>query len=256
MTTNISKNVSKGPTVTPEQLKEHIKGCTYTVLPNKRTTVCQLTLANNFTVEGYSACVDVSNFNKELGEQISRKQAEDKIWPLLGYALASELSLVEQANKLDMEDEIFSYGDPQTYIGTKVIHAVPMTRLEYNRLRRWTLPEDEDGNDQGYLVQYATGQETNVEGFGGYVSWSPKDVFEESYKLVKTPRPTTYLERMDQERVELHERLIRLQAFTQSNTFHNDTDDTDQTDLLSQANAMKIYLEILDRRIDRAKFKQ
>lgn len=249
----MTTNISKGPTVTPEQLKEHIKGCTYTVLPNGVTTVCQLTLKNGYSVEGYSACAAPENFNKQLGEQYSREMAERNVWPLLGYALKAELHLVEQASKLDMEDEIFNYGDPKTYIGTKVIHAVPMTRLEYNRLRRWTLPEDEDGNDQGYLVQYADGQETNVEGFGGYVSWSPKDVFEGSYKPVKTPRPTTYLERMEQERLELHERHTRLQVFTQSNTFHNDTDEADQEDLMSQVSAMKLYLEILDRRIVRAK---
>lgn len=242
----------KGPTVTAEQLKDHIVGCTYTVLPNGRTTICQLTLKNGYTVEGQAACVDKRNFNKELGEEYSRKEAENKIWPLLGYALASELALVNEADKLEEGEAIFEHGDPKTYIGTKVIHAIAMNRLTYNQLRGWELPEDENGDDPGFLVQYANGQQTNVEGFGGYVSWSPRDVFEESYKEVTSGKSSTYMERMEEERLQLHERLQRLQVFTQSHQFECGLDETEQSDLLNQASAMKLYLEILDRRIDRA----
>ena len=72
-----------------------------------------------------------------------------------------------------------------TYIGTKIINAVPMNRLDYNILRGWTLPADENGSDEGYLVEYLDGGKANVPGYAGYVSWSPKDVFERAY------RPTT-----------------------------------------------------------------
>lgn len=68
------------------------------------------------------------------------------------------------------------------YVGTKVINAVPMNRLDYNTLRGWKLPDDENGSDEGYLVEYVDGGKANVEGFDGYISWSPKDVFEKSYK--------------------------------------------------------------------------
>ena len=68
------------------------------------------------------------------------------------------------------------------YIGTKVINAVPMNRLDYTVLRGWQLPADENGSDEGYLVEYIDGVKTNVEGFDGYISWSPKGVFEKSYK--------------------------------------------------------------------------
>lgn len=69
----------------------------------------------------------------------------------------------------------------KTYIGVKVLHAAPMTRAEYNKLRGWELPKDENAADEGYIVQYADQNETNVEGFNGYVSWSPKKVFENAY---------------------------------------------------------------------------
>lgn len=69
------------------------------------------------------------------------------------------------------------------YIGTKIINAKPMTRGDYNNFRGWELPADEDGSDEGYLVEYTDGGKANTTEYRGYVSWSPKDVFERSYKL-------------------------------------------------------------------------
>jgi hypothetical protein len=67
------------------------------------------------------------------------------------------------------------------YIGTKRLNAKPMTRADYNTFRGWTLPADEDGSDDGYLVEYTDGGKANTEAYLGYISWSPKDVFERSY---------------------------------------------------------------------------
>lgn len=69
-----------------------------------------------------------------------------------------------------------------TYIGTKLINAFPMNRADYNGLRGWLLPEDEDGTDEGYLVEYRDGGKPNVPGYAGYVSWSPKEQFENAYR--------------------------------------------------------------------------
>lgn len=74
----------------------------------------------------------------------------------------------------------------QRYIGTKMILAVAMTRLAYNELRGWKLPEDENGDDEGFLVEYLDGGKSNVPGYSGYVSWSPKDVFERAYRPIVT----------------------------------------------------------------------
>src|SRR4051812_3204768 len=58
------------------------------------------------------------------------------------------------------------------YIGTKILMAVAMSLGAYNESKGWTIPENEDPNRQGYQVTYPD----------GYVSWSPKEVFEESYR--------------------------------------------------------------------------
>jgi len=70
----------------------------------------------------------------------------------------------------------------QPYIGTKLINAKPMTRLEYNQFRKWEMPADENGDDEGYLVEYLDGGAPNTIAYAGYVSWSPKAVFERAYR--------------------------------------------------------------------------
>ncbi|MGO1298837.1 MAG: DUF2829 domain-containing protein [Vibrio sp.] len=70
----------------------------------------------------------------------------------------------------------------KTFIGTKIILAVAMSRLAYNNYRGWDLPSDEDGSDEGFLVEYVDGGQSNHPDHKGYISWSPKDVFEKSYR--------------------------------------------------------------------------
>jgi hypothetical protein len=70
------------------------------------------------------------------------------------------------------------------FLGLKVINAKPMNRLDYNIFRGWDLPEDEDGTDEGMLVEYVDGGKANTEDFSGYVSWSPIDVFKNAYREI------------------------------------------------------------------------
>jgi len=70
------------------------------------------------------------------------------------------------------------------YLGTKLVKMTPMNRLAYNVYRGWELPEDEDGADEGYLVEYLDGGKANHPDHKGYISWSPKDVAERAYKEV------------------------------------------------------------------------
>jgi hypothetical protein len=54
-------------------------------------TFCVLTLRNGFTVTGESACASPENFDAEIGRKISRENAKQKIWPLMGYQLRERL---------------------------------------------------------------------------------------------------------------------------------------------------------------------
>ena len=55
-------------------------------------TFCVLVLRNGFTVTGESACASPENFDAEIGRKIARQNAEQKIWPLMGYELRSQLA--------------------------------------------------------------------------------------------------------------------------------------------------------------------
>lgn len=59
-------------------------------------TFCVLVLRNGFTVTGESACASPENFDAEVGRKIARRNAVDKIWPLMGYELKSKLHQLEQ----------------------------------------------------------------------------------------------------------------------------------------------------------------
>ena len=65
----------------------------------------------------------------------------------------------------------------------KEVNAEPMTRQEYNDLRGWDLPADEDGSDEGFLTEDINAP-SNLEGWDGYISWTPKAIFEDQFYAV------------------------------------------------------------------------
>lgn len=74
-------------------------------------------------------------------------------------------------------------------VGTKFISAKRMTLGEYNAYRGWTMPGGEDPNEKGYLVEYKDGGKPNDPRHTGYISWSPKGVFEISYRSLNKGVP-------------------------------------------------------------------
>lgn len=65
-------------------------------------TLCVITLKNGFTVTGESACADPAKFDAEVGRKIARANALNKVWPLMGYVLRSQLAGV--SGLLESED--------------------------------------------------------------------------------------------------------------------------------------------------------
>jgi len=62
----------------------------------------------------------------------------------------------------------------EKYYGSKTLYALPETLGVYNDRRGWLIPDNEDPNREGYVVQYED----------GYISWSPKEVFDDAYRKV------------------------------------------------------------------------
>jgi len=62
----------------------------------------------------------------------------------------------------------------EKYLGVKEVLAKPMTRQEYNDYRGWELPENENGDDLGYLKD--DGQ--------GHIQWDPIETFNRDFRFV------------------------------------------------------------------------
>lgn len=127
------------------------------------------------------------------------------------------------------------------YTGTKTVFATPMTRGEYNALRGWDVPADEDPNDQGYLVQYEGDSKANVEGFDGYISWSPQRPFDLAYN-----QSGTFKQRLFIEMEQLYRRMFLLKKY-----IHGESPDSEHYRLLIiQLKAMDTYYQVLCARYE------
>lgn len=80
------------PRLCPADIDRVIVSETFTALPSGKCLICELTLANGFTVRGESACVSKENFDIEIGKRISRENARDKVWGFEGYLLQQKVS--------------------------------------------------------------------------------------------------------------------------------------------------------------------
>ena len=139
----------------------------------------------------------------------------------------------------------------QTFIGSKLVKAREMTRGEYNNYRGWSLPEDEDGLDPGYLVEYQDGGKPNMPNHSGYVSWSPKEQFDAGYvTLGKAEGLQPHQVRVLGELVQLEDRLKKLETFLSSDKFLS-LDPEEQQLLKMQADDMVQYLAILNTRVEK-----
>ena len=96
------------------------------------------------------------------------------------------------------------------YIGTKIVKAEPMNLGDYNNYRGWTIPEDEDPKREGYLVKYPD----------DYISWSPKEIFEEAYvrtennKLAITAKGMNSKDFKDRFKAEYKQLVIRAEGLS------------------------------------------
>lgn len=93
--TEIEQRLKLGGAKAPRLSPEHIDGCIKEVkhvrMPDGRTTICEITLTNGFTVRGESSCISAENFRADIGQDVSFRDARDKIWQLEGYLLQQRI---------------------------------------------------------------------------------------------------------------------------------------------------------------------
>jgi hypothetical protein len=79
-----------GAKVSKADIENRIMDVAFYALPSSTVTICSITLDNGFSVRGESACVDPTNFDRDIGERIAYDNAFDKFWPLFGFLLAEK----------------------------------------------------------------------------------------------------------------------------------------------------------------------
>lgn len=139
--------------------------------------------------------------------------------------------------------------DAPIYQGTKRLRAAPMTKAAYCAHRGWSVPADEDPDELGYLVEYLDGGPAQAGAptmHQGYISWSPKSVFDGAYRPCDT-----HLDRMHIEHDQLTERLDKLEVFVGGAVF-NLLPAMEQEVMRIQLSAMRNYWRALGLRLDMA----
>jgi len=138
----------------------------------------------------------------------------------------------------------------ETYIGTKQVKAKPMNRGDYNTYRGWVLPENECAEDEGYLVEYLDGGKPNDNRHLGYISWSPKQQFENAYLTIgNLDNRSPHQQRVIAEKVLLDSKVDALNSFIEINPLFNSLDSSEQERLERQSYIMRQYSDVLSERI-------
>lgn len=119
------------------------------------------------------------------------------------------------------------------YIGKKEVLAEPMNELKAVEFGYARPNTDNHEWREGYHVVYPD----------GYHSWSPKNVFESSYK-----RSETFLDRLQIELEELKERYTKLRQYLDSSSF-DELGYRSKKLLIRQSMVMDLYIETLEARI-------
>ncbi|HAB02621.1 MAG TPA: hypothetical protein DCE25_06715 [Pseudomonas sp.] len=138
----------------------------------------------------------------------------------------------------------------QRYIGTKIILALAMTRLAYNEYRGWDLPADENGADEGYLVEYQDGGKPNHPGHAGYISWSPKEQFDAAYLPIGDVEGfQPHQVRVVAEKAQLDDMLGKLSTFMETDLFKGLPEKVQEL-RTAQRGAMREYSDLLGEIIE------
>jgi len=76
--------------VTKEALEAMFAGVAYEIRPDGRTTVCEITFKNGFTLRDEDSCIDPSIFDAKIGEEYAYKKALALAWGYAGFLLMED----------------------------------------------------------------------------------------------------------------------------------------------------------------------
>jgi hypothetical protein len=124
--------MSRGPSVTADDVARAIVKEQYHIFLGTTVTVCCLTLRNGYCVTGSSACAAEGNFDEELGRDLSYADARRQIWGLEAYLLKEALQAEKPAVTSSLRQQV-----QQALEGEKEAQRLQDARM---RLRSYGTP--------------------------------------------------------------------------------------------------------------------
>ena len=141
------------------------------------------------------------------------------------------------------------------FIGITVVVASAMNRLEYNKYRGWELPSDENGEDEGYLVEDLNADSNHVN-HNGHISWKQKEEIEKNFVEenlivdIVLENLAPHQQRVVDELSELMDKAEKLTLFINENKFFKILPEAEQERMKLQLSTMECYASILVARIN------
>jgi hypothetical protein len=138
--------------------------------------------------------------------------------------------------------------------GNKMIAAKAMTLGEYNEYRGWKIPENEDPAREGYLVEYIGNNDSNHPNHKSYISWSPKQQFDDSHVRAGGPETLAFvpfIQRLLGEQARNADSLDKLHAFQKTELWTKLPDDV--RELMARQEQIMFELQhVLNDRVELA----
>lgn len=94
-----SKNLN-APRSTPTQVESAIADIKYVLLPDRRSTLCAITLVNGFTVHGISSMVSSEDYDQEVGRLTAYKKAFSEVRDVLAVLMVEKRYQEQQAQNI------------------------------------------------------------------------------------------------------------------------------------------------------------
>ena len=136
------------------------------------------------------------------------------------------------------------------YEGTNRVLATPMTRGAYNQYRGWETPADESPKDEGYLVNHEAPTQVIDSAHAFYfITWMPKDLFEQAFKMVSESTHPPHQQRVLDEKQDLDIHITKLDEFIERNPVFTQVPGDEQARLKRQLDVMHELSVILSERI-------
>ena len=133
----------------------------------------------------------------------------------------------------------------QRYSSEVFVWAAPMLLKDYAVIRGVTVPDNEDENANGYIVEQM-GTQPNCEGFGSSIVWMVKEYFDSKFTISNVIKKVTVADDTLEQLTVLDERVKKLEVYLKCEAFAA-LSQAEQNNLSGLLQGMRDHLWFLSR---------